>query len=48
MPLRVQKDRNATLLIRGTIVNRTYGAHKNLHISLFFVTVFGSIYYGPP
>ena len=35
-------------LLRGIIVNRTYGTHKNLHISLFFPTIFGHIYYGPP
>ena len=34
--------------IRGTIVNRTYGSHKNLHISLFLLPIFGPIYYAPP
>ena len=29
-----REDRNGGLL-RGTIVNRTYGIHKNLHIYLF-------------
>ena len=36
------------LLLRGTIVNRTYGTHKNLYIHLFSPTIFGPIYYGPP
>lgn len=32
-----------------TIVTRTYGAHKSLHISPFLPTTFGPrIYYGPP
>ena len=35
-------------LSRGTIVNRTYGTHKNLYIFLFSPTIFGPIYYGPP
>ena len=35
-------------LLRGTIVNRTYGTHKNLYNSLFLLTKFGPIYYGPP
>ena len=35
-------------LLRGTIVNRTYGTHKNLHVHLFLLTIFGPIYYGPP
>ena len=35
-------------LLRGTIVNRTYGVHKKLHIYLFLLTIFGPIYYGPP
>ena len=30
-----------------TTVNRTYGIHKNLYIYLFFLTIFGPIYYGP-
>ena len=29
-------------LLRGTIVNRTYGTHKNLNISLFLLTIFWS------
>ena len=35
-------------LLRGAIVNRTYGRHKTLHNSLFFLTTFDPIYYGPP
>ena len=35
-------------LLRGTIVTKTYGAHKNLHISLFLSTIFGPINNGPP
>ena len=35
-------------VLRGTIVKRTYGMHKNLYISLFLLTRFGPIYYGPP
>ena len=33
--------------LRGTMVNRTYGTHKNLHIYLFLLTIFGPIYFGP-
>ena len=46
----VQYLRTTTLLIllRGIIVNRTYGTHKNLHIYVFSLTIFGPIYYGPP
>ena len=36
------------ILLRRAILNRTYGAHKNLYISLFLLTSFGPIYYGPP
>ena len=36
------------ILLRGTIVNRTYGTHKHLHIFLFLLTIFDPIYYGPP
>ena len=36
------------LLLRGNIVNRTCGTDKNLYISLFLPTIFGSIYHGPP
>ena len=35
-------------VLRGTIVNRTYDTHKKLYISLFLLTIFGPIYYGPP
>ena len=35
-------------LLRVTLVNRTYGGHKNLHIHLFLLTIFGPIYYRPP
>ena len=34
--------------LRGAIVNRTYGIHKNLYICLFLPTIFGPIYCGPP
>ena len=36
------------LVLRGTLVNRTYGGHKNLHIYLFLLTIFGPTYYRPP
>ena len=43
------QENNAVLvLLRRTILNGTYGTHKNLHFSLFLLTVFGPIYYGPP
>ena len=35
-------------LVRGTIVNRTYGTSKNLCSYLFLVTIGGPVYYGPP
>ena len=35
-------------LLRGTIVNRTYGGHKNLCINLFLLTMLGPIYCRPP
>ena len=35
------------VLLRATILNRTYGTHKNLHIPLFLPILFGPIYYGP-
>ena len=38
-------------ILRGTVLNRTYGTHKNLpgiYIYLLFVAVCGPIYYGPP
>ena len=34
-------------LLRGTLLNRTYGTDKNLHILLFLLEIFGPIYYGP-
>ena len=36
------------VLSRGAIINRTYGTHKKLYISLVLLTVFGPINYGPP
>ena len=36
------------ILLRGAIVNRTYGTLKNLYIPLFLVRRFGPIYYDPP
>ena len=30
-------------VLRGAIFNRTYGTHKDLHISLFLLTIFGPI-----
>ena len=33
---------------RGLVLNRTYGTHKELYVSLFLPTIFGPIYYGPP
>ena len=36
------------LLLRGAILNRTYGKHKNLYMLPFLRTKFGPIYYGPP
>ena len=35
-------------LLRGAIVNRAYGTHKNLYIPVFLLTIFGHIYFGPP
>ena len=38
-------------LLRGTIVNKTYGSHKNLpgiHFPFFNRTRFGPVHYGPP
>ena len=34
-------------LLRGTILNRTYGTHKNLHISLFLPTIFSYLIWSP-
>ena len=45
-----QVTRRATpnrLLFRGGVLNRTYGTHKNLYISLFILPLFGPLYYGP-
>ena len=36
------------IILRGTIVNRTYGIHKNLCILPFLLTISGPINYGPP
>ena len=36
------------LLLRGAIVNRTYGKHKNLYIYPFLLTIFCPIFYAPP
>ena len=36
------------LVLRGNIVNRTCGIHKNLYIKPFLLTMFGPINYGPP
>ena len=36
------------VLLRGGILNRTYDTHKKLDISVFLLTIFGPIYYGPP
>ena len=38
----------AGVLLRWTIVNRTYGTHKKQYIYVFFLTIFGPTYYGPP
>ena len=39
--------RKRTTVLRGTTLNRTYGTHKNLYISLILLAVCGPIYYGP-
>ena len=31
-------------VLRGTILNRTYDTHENLHTSLFLLAMFGPIY----
>ena len=36
------------LFLRGTIVIRTCGIHKNLYIYPLLLTIFGPINYGPP
>ena len=38
----------STFLLRGTIVNMTYGTGKNPNIFLFLPTIISPIYYGPP
>ena len=35
------------LILRGTIVIRTYGKHENLDICRFLSTIFGPIKYAP-
>ena len=37
-----------TLLLRGGIVNRTYGTDEKLYIHLSSLTICGPICYGPP
>ena len=34
--------------ITGSLINRTYGGHKNLYINIFLITIFGPTYYRPP
>ena len=36
------------VLLRGALVNRTYGVHKNPYISPFLPTIFGPVNYAPP
>ena len=36
------------VLLPGAILNRTYGTHRNLKMSLFLLTLFGPIYHDPP
>ena len=46
---RTKKKYNPRLLILwGTIVNRTYGTHKNLFIYPLLLLTFGPVYFGPP
>ena len=40
-------DRPQTLM-PGNVVNRIYGAHKNIYIYIILLSIFGPIYYGPP
>ena len=49
-PVRSTSDsaRGIHKLLRGTIVNRTHGRHKNLYIKPFLPSIFGPINYGPP
>ena len=46
------EDKEATKgYLRGAIVNRTYGTHKNLYlvyIKVFLVTIIGPSNHGPP
>ena len=35
-------------VLRGAIVNGTYGIHNNLYIEPLLLTIFSSINYGPP
>ena len=35
-------------VLRGAILNRTYGEYKSLYISLVVLSIFDAIYYGPP
>ena len=35
------------VLLPGTMVNRTYGTHKNIYVYPCLLTTFGPIYYGP-
>ena len=35
------------IVLRGTILNRTYRTDKKLYILFFVLTIFGPIYYGP-
>ena len=46
--LKNEGQKQVPLLLRGTIVNRTYGTHKNLYVSPFLLTIFGPVNYGPP
>ena len=32
----------------GTMLNKTYGTHKNLYFSLFLLAIFGPIHCGTP
>ena len=36
------------ILLRGTILNRTYGPYKNVYVLIFLPTIVGPIYYVPP
>ena len=36
------------VVLRGTIVNRTYGTDKNLYVEAFLPTIFSPVNYGPP